>query len=118
MRGRTANELKDRAKLLIYAIQLEHEEYQRKVNKSPQNVTSSSDDNKENDKEFHKNQKKKSKRKSWMPTLSFANEDEPKAKKTVKFDDDSTSNGIASTSGSANKSFANTQTAFDMSMLD
>lgn len=128
MRGRTANELKKRAKYLLAGIQREYEEFlNKKPNMNPLNVTVANDANKENDREFDRNKSKKLKRKSWMPTISFATatSDEPTPKKpakSAKFGDmssqPSTSHAVASTSGLANRLFASARVSLDMPILD
>lgn len=135
MRGRTANELQKRANILLVAIQREYDEIMKKKTKvSPANVTiatvteSSSTSDKENDKDFEENKVKKAKRKSWMPTISFAlpDDDEPKAKKAVissglnasaSTSYASTSNAVASTSASTNNPFAISQKSIGMPLL-
>ena len=123
MRSRTSNGLEKRAKTLITAIQREYDEMI--ANQSKKNATN----NKENNNELEQKKDKKVKRKSWIPTISFAlpNDDELKAKKT-KFTElptengtslnASTSNAFASSSGLSNKSVTNGQKALDMPILD
>lgn len=145
MRSRTPNELKQRAKILLTAIQREYDESRstkkankpqqtaiqresdesqstKKTNKPQQSATS----DKENDNGSEKSRDKKAKRKSWMPTISFAvsNGNEPKAKKAPNADGAMAGgSGIApdaipSTSGVTKKSIAVRKMSLDMPSLD
>lgn len=125
MRSRTANELKQRAKILLTAIQREYDEHQA-TKKTSKPQESSANNNKENDKESEKNRDKKTKRKSWMPTIKFVvpNGNESKAKNTVKTHESAASvNGtysdaIASTSGLSKKLNPVRKMSLDMPILD
>lgn len=128
MRSRTANEYKQRAKILLNAIQREYDENQstKKTNK-PQRTTQSPTSNKENDKESEKSRDKKTKKsKPWMPTISFAvpNGNEQKAKKAPNADEPvAGGSGIApdaipSTSGLSKQSNAVRKMSLDMPILD
>lgn len=129
MRSRTANELSQRTKVLLTAIQREYDENESIKTKAPNKPQQSSTSNKENDEESEKSREKKEKRvkrKSWMPTISFAqpNGSEPKAQKAVKASETMTNgNGsypdaIASTSGLTNKPIAQRKMSMDMPLLD
>lgn len=132
--SRTANELHHRAKILLSAIQREYDENKNKnKNVDPflaNDLQQSSTSNKENERKSDKNNK----RKCWMPTITFASDqDKHKTKKKVKFAElavngpslgtvassqPSTSYAVASTSQSSSNPFTNGQKALDMPMIE
>lgn len=125
MRSRSANELKQRSKVLLRAIQREYAESQSTKKSKTSEPISPSTSKKENDKKSEKSHDKKAKRKSWMPTISFAvpNRNEPKPKQAANADTatanaGTASDAIASTSGLPNKSIAVRKMSLDMPALD
>lgn len=135
MRSRTANELEQRAKILLTAIQREYDDHMiKKISEPQQSSTNDKENENENENTVEKNRDKKTKRKSWMPAISFVespNRGAPKAKKTdssssssssssndVALSHNSMSNPIASTSGWSNKPVEFDQKSLDMPLLD